>query len=49
MKAFSHLDYNRGDLSISECLSESIVSLPMHPYLGEEDIELIVDSIQKIA
>ena len=49
MKAFSYLGYDKGDLPISETLSESIVSLPMHPYLIEEDIKLIIDTIQKTA
>ena len=49
MKAFSYLGYSRRDLPVSESLSESIVSLPMHPYLSEEDVELIIDSIQKTA
>ena len=49
MKAFSHLGYSKRDLPVSESLSDSIVSLPMHPYLSEKDIELIIDSIQKTA
>ena len=49
MKAFSYLGYDIGDLPVSESLSNSIVSLPMHPYLSEENVELIIDSIQKIA
>ena len=47
MKAFSYLGYSKGDLPISESLSDSIVSLPMHPYLSEEDIDLIINTIQK--
>ena len=47
MKAFSYLGYSRGDLPISESLSDSIVSLPMHPYLSGEDIDLIINTIQK--
>lgn len=48
MKAFSYLKYSKGDLPISESLSDSILSLPMHPYLNERDISLIIDLIQKI-
>jgi dTDP-4-amino-4,6-dideoxygalactose transaminase len=47
MKAFSYLGYTRGDLPVSEALSESILSLPMHPYLTESDINMIVESIKK--
>jgi len=49
MKAFSYLGYGVGDLPVSESLSDSIVSLPMHPYLIEEDIELIINFIKKTA
>jgi len=49
MKAFSYLGYDRGDLPISESLSGSIVSLPMHPYLSKEDVQFIIGSIQKTA
>ena len=46
MNAFKYLGYARGDLLISENLSKSIVSLPMHPYLKEEEISYIVQSIK---
>ncbi len=45
MNAFEYLGYNRGDLPISEKLSQNIVSLPMHPYLLEEEIDLVVQAI----
>ena len=45
MKAFKYLGYNKGDLSISEKLSQNIISLPMHPYLSEEEIDFVVQSI----
>jgi len=35
--AFSNLGYKEGDFPISENCSERIFSLPMHPYLKEED------------
>ena len=43
MKAFKYLGYNKGDLPISEQLSNTIISLPMHPYLSTNDIDLIFD------
>ena len=46
MKAFSFLGSRRGDLPVSEKLSESIVSLPMHPYLSMNDINSIIQVIQ---
>ena len=47
MEAFKYLGYSKESLPVSENLSHSIVSLPMHPYLTEADIDFIVDSIQK--
>ena len=46
MEAFQYLGYRKGSLPISENLSHSIVSLPMHPYLTEADIDFIVNTIQ---
>ena len=46
MKAFQCLGYQEGSLPISENLSYSIVSLPMHPYLTGADIDFIVDAIK---
>ena len=46
MEAFKYLGYRKGSLPISENLSHTIVSLPMHPYLTEADIDFIVNTIQ---
>ncbi len=40
-KAYSFLNYNVGDFPVSEDLSSRIFSLPMHPYLKNEEIEQI--------
>ncbi len=48
MKAFSYLGYRKYDLPLSENLSKTIVSLPMHPYLAQNDIEYIIE-VLKIA
>ena len=42
MKGFSYLEYADGDFPISEHLSKKILSLPMHPYLSENDIKSII-------
>ena len=42
MKAFSYLGYKEGDLQVSEKISKTIVSLPMHPYLASTEIEYII-------
>jgi len=43
--AFSGLGYNKGDIPVSENISERIFSLPMHPYLTDADIEHICSYI----
>jgi len=42
--AFSHLPYN-GECPNAENLCKTVLSLPMHPYLQDEDIELICKEI----
>ena len=44
--AFSYLQYQEGDFPVSEKLSSTILSLPMHPYLKQEDIEKVCDQIK---
>jgi dTDP-4-amino-4,6-dideoxygalactose transaminase len=43
--AFSSLAYHSGDFPISERISQKILSLPMHPYLKDEDIDRIIFQI----
>ncbi len=45
MKGFHYLGYKNGDFPVSEKLSKSIVSLPMHPYLKKAEINFIIQSI----
>ena len=47
MKGFSYLRYKDGDFPVSENLSQTIVSLPMHPYLFETEIDLIIEVLKK--
>jgi UDP-2-acetamido-2-deoxy-ribo-hexuluronate aminotransferase len=44
--AFAPLGYSSGDFPVSESLSQRIFSLPMHPYLSDEDIHAIVGAMQ---
>jgi dTDP-4-amino-4,6-dideoxygalactose transaminase len=39
--AFSYLEYNEKDFEVTNELSDIVLSLPMHPYLKEEDIEAV--------
>lgn len=41
-QAFAYLSYTPGDFPASEDVSSRIFSLPMHPYLDEDSIRLIV-------
>ena len=38
--------FNTEDLKVSEKLSKCVLSLPMHPYLNEEQIDMIVSDIK---
>ena len=46
MNAFKYLGYNKGDFCISENLSQTIVSLPMHPYIIDKNINIIIDVLK---
>jgi len=45
---YSYLNYKKGDFPISEDLGFRILSLPMHPYLEEKDINKIVGAIEYV-
>jgi len=47
--AYKHLGYKIGDFPVSEHVSKHIVSLPMHPYLEESEIQLICDIINEVS
>lgn len=47
-KAFDELGYGIGDFPVSEICASKILSLPMHPYLKEEDQKRIVDVVLSI-
>jgi len=42
-KAYEFLGYKKGDLHISEDLADRIFSLPIHPYMNDEEINYIVE------
>lgn len=44
-KAFSFLGYAKGDFPISEKVSKTILSIPVHPYLAIESAEFISNTI----
>jgi UDP-2-acetamido-2-deoxy-ribo-hexuluronate aminotransferase len=46
-KAFAYLDYEEGDLPVSERVSRDIMALPMHPYLNEETQDRIIGEVKE--
>jgi UDP-2-acetamido-2-deoxy-ribo-hexuluronate aminotransferase len=44
-RALGYLGYGKGDFPVAEEVCGRILSLPMHPYLSEEDMDLIVGSL----
>jgi UDP-2-acetamido-2-deoxy-ribo-hexuluronate aminotransferase len=40
-ECFGYLGYKKGDFPISEIVADEIMSLPMNPYLNDEEIEYI--------
>lgn len=45
--AYSYLGYQEESMPVSEEISQEIFSLPMHPYLSEDDQEKIVQIMKK--
>lgn len=44
-ECFKYLGYNNGDFPISEMVANEIMSLPMNPYVSDEEIEYIAGSL----
>lgn len=44
-ECFEYLGYEKGDFPISEIISDEIMSLPMNPYLRDDEIEYISNNI----
>lgn len=44
-ECFEYLDYKKGDFPISEIVAQEIMSLPMNPYLTDEEIVYIVGNL----
>ena len=46
-ECFAYLGYKEGDFPISECMSNEVMSLPMNPYVKEEEIRKVVKELLK--
>ena len=44
--AYAHYPVEGGRLPVTEDLAARVLSLPMHPYLGEADIERVTDALR---
>jgi len=47
-ECFEYLGYKKGDFPVAERVSEEIMSLPMNPYLSDEEIEYITSTLKDI-
>ena len=47
MNAFSYLGYTEGDFPTSEKLSQTIVSLPMHPYISKSQVDTLISELKR--
>lgn len=43
--AFASLNYQRGDLPHSEFCSDRVISLPMHPFLSDEEVDQVIQAV----
>ncbi|MDD3700329.1 MAG: DegT/DnrJ/EryC1/StrS family aminotransferase [Bacteroidales bacterium] len=43
--AYAHLNYTAAQNPVSHSLSQTVLSLPMHPYLTEEEVNRVCDKI----
>ncbi|OHD75923.1 MAG: hypothetical protein A2355_05770 [Spirochaetes bacterium RIFOXYB1_FULL_32_8] len=48
-EAYSYLGYKKGDFPVSEKVAQEIMSIPMHPFLKDEEMKLITDKIKETA
>ena len=44
--AFSNLEFNNEDFKVTNELCDTVLSLPMHPYMNEDDVELVCNVIK---
>ena len=44
-KVYAPLGYKRGDLPVCEQLTDCVLSLPMHGYITDEEIDRVCDAL----
>ena len=45
--AFNHLDVNDNLCPVSDRLADTVISLPIHPYLSEEEQEKVCEAVME--
>jgi UDP-2-acetamido-2-deoxy-ribo-hexuluronate aminotransferase len=45
-EAFSYLGYGKGSFLVAESICEQVFSLPIHPYLEQDEIDLVVEVLE---
>lgn len=45
--AFQNLGYRQGDFPVAENLCDCVLSLPMHPYLEEKEIDFVANKVKQ--
>jgi len=46
-KAFFNLEFNENDFKVSNELCEIVLSLPMHPYMSSEEVDMVCNIVLK--
>jgi len=46
-ECFKYLGYKKGDFPVAEKICKEIMSLPMNPYLSDEEIMYITNKIKE--
>lgn len=46
--AFGYLGYRAGDLPVSEVVCQRVLSLPMHPYMTQAEVQTIAQSVRAL-
>ena len=46
---FIKLGYKERDFPVAEKISKQVLSLPVHPHLNKDDLDLIINSIKELA
>lgn len=45
--AYKHLGYKKDSSPVTEMLAECVLSLPIHPYIEEEDIDRVAETVKR--